>query len=250
MRDKGRDPTGTFDELFECAELAAAMQALCPAEHAAVNAFWESVCRNGPLSPRMRELVLLAMHVSATALNAEVVKRQVKRVLSAGGTREDIVDVVVTIASVANHALYSSVPILEEELAAAGHPTGDGHAADPALEAAKQRFIAIRGVWNADRDPLMRQMPEYCAALMDLSSVSWQNGPLTTKERELVAIGIDCTVTHSYPPGLRLHIRNAICAGATRDEILQVFQLAATFGLEGYLVVGEAMFGRGLENPA
>ncbi|HEX3678628.1 MAG TPA: carboxymuconolactone decarboxylase family protein, partial [Galbitalea sp.] len=71
---------------------------------------------------------------------------------------------------------------------------------------------------------------------------SWKNGPLSAKEREFICIAIDCTVTHSYEPGLRRHIRNALSHGATREEILQIFQLAALLGLEGYILGARALF--------
>jgi alkylhydroperoxidase/carboxymuconolactone decarboxylase family protein YurZ len=48
---------------------------------------------------------------------------------------------------------------------------------------------------------------------------------------------------HVYETGLRRHIRNAIGRGATRAEILQVFQLAALLGLEGYVIGARALFG-------
>jgi alkylhydroperoxidase/carboxymuconolactone decarboxylase family protein YurZ len=48
-------------------------------------------------------------------------------------------------------------------------------------------------------------------------------------------------VTHSYPSGLRLHIRNAIAEGATKAEIIEIFQLAGVLGLEGYVLTAEVL---------
>jgi alkylhydroperoxidase/carboxymuconolactone decarboxylase family protein YurZ len=245
MTTDGASDFAAFDALFSDPAVADAMRAVSPTAHAAASAFWKAPSQGGHLSPRMRELAYFAMHVAATALNGQAVARQVDRILLAGGTREDIVDVLVTIVGVANHALYASVPVLEEEWAAAGKAADDVTSDQPALEAAKRRFVAIRGFWNPDRDPLARQMPAYFAALTDISTESWENGSLTRKERELICIAIDCNVTHSYPPGLRIHIRNAIREGAGRGEILEVLQLAALMGLEGYVLAAEAMFGSG-----
>ena len=86
-------------------------------------------------------------------------------------------------------------------------------------------------------------MPDYFAALAQLSAEPWLNGSLTDKERELVCVAIDCTVTHMYEPGLKIHIRQALKNGASRDEILAVFHLAALTGLEGYIAGAEAMYG-------
>lgn len=237
------DKAAHFDELFRSKAAAAGMRAISATAHEAASAFWRVPFASKYLSLRMKELVLFAMHVTATALNGDAVRRQVMRIEAAGGTMQDIVDVLITIAGVANHSLYASVPILDEEWAAAGKRAPANPGLDIALEAAKQRFIEIRGFWNTDRDPIAQQMPEYFVALTDLSTESWQRGPLTRKEREFICIGIDCTVTHSYPPGLRIHIRNAIREGASREEILEIFQLAALMGLEGYLMTADTIFG-------
>jgi alkylhydroperoxidase/carboxymuconolactone decarboxylase family protein YurZ len=218
------------------------MKAIAPAFHEVASEFWRVPMRPGQLSARMKELILLAMHVSATSLNVDAVRRQVHRVLAAGGTQEEIADAVTTIATLANHSVYASVPVLEEEWEQAGGEPPAAGELGPAMEAVKRRFVEIRGFWNAEREPLMRQMPDYFAALTGLGTVTWEQGPLSRKERELVCVGIDCTVTHTYVPGLRTHIRNAIREGATREEILEVFQLAALMGLESYVLVAEAMF--------
>lgn len=230
-----------FDALFSSPAVAARMRAVSPTSHAAAAQFWAAPMSGTHLTPRQRELIYFAMHAAASALNVDALRRQQARVLAAGGTEADIVDVLISIVGLANHALYASVPALEDEWRKAGKPEPDLPAEDPVFTAAKQRFIDIRGFWNSDRDAVARQMPAYFAALTTMSTESWYRGSLTRKEREFVCIGIDCTVTHSYEPGLRIHIRNAIREGATKGEILEVFQLAALMGLEGYVLAAEAM---------
>ena len=88
-------------------------------------------------------------------------------------------------------------------------------------------------------------MPRYFTALSKLSTASWKEGALTRKERELIAIAIDCVVTHMFEPGLAMHIKCALQHGASRDEILGVFQLASLMGLETYVQGAEALFGSG-----
>jgi alkylhydroperoxidase/carboxymuconolactone decarboxylase family protein YurZ len=230
-----------FESLFSNARVAESMRAISPGAFDAAARFWRVPFSSQHLTLRMKELVLFAMHATATSLNLDGMRRHAKRVISAGGTPQDLVDVLITIAGIANHALYASVPILEEEWKAAGK--GDeGAVLDEALTAeTKQRFIQIRKFWNADRDSIARQMPEYFSALTDVSTESWRTGPLTRKEREFICISVDCTVTHSYPSGLRLHIRNAIAEGATKAEIIEIFQLAGVLGLEGYVLTAEVL---------
>jgi alkylhydroperoxidase/carboxymuconolactone decarboxylase family protein YurZ len=233
----------SLDDVFSSPRVAERLRQVSKTSHDAAAAFWRVPLASSHLSARMKELILFAMHVSATALNIDAVRRQIERVQTAGGTAEDILDVLITTASLASHSLYAALPVLEEELATMGNQPDVPAAENAAFEETKRRFIEIRGFWNPDRDPIARQMPEYLAQLTAISTESWQRGSLSMKEREFICIGIDCTVTHSYPPGLRLHIRNAIKHGATREEILSIFQLAGLIGLEGYIISAEALFG-------
>ena len=233
----------SFDKLFSSPNVVERMKGVSKTSYDTAAQFWRAPMAGKHLTSRQKELIYFAMHASASALNVDAIRRQCKRVLAAGGTEEDIVDVLISIVGLANHALYSSVPVLEDEWTKAGKANEDLPDDNPALAAAKKRFIEIRGFWNSDRDSVARQMPEYFAALSDMSTESWHRGSLTRKEREFICIGIDCTVTHTYEPGLRIHIRNAIREGATKGEILEIFQLAALMGLEGYVLTAEALFG-------
>jgi alkylhydroperoxidase/carboxymuconolactone decarboxylase family protein YurZ len=117
---EGASASAVFDVLFSSPAVALSMSQVAPAFHEAAQEFWRVPFATPHLEARMKELVLFAMHVSAASLNVDAINRQVDRVLAAGGTREEIADVVTTIASLANHSVYASVPVLEEEWAAAG----------------------------------------------------------------------------------------------------------------------------------
>lgn len=231
--------------------VAGRLRATAPAAYAVASEFWRVPMAAEHLGARMKELILLAMHATSTALNAEAIKRHIGRAREAGATTDEVVDVLITISAVANHALYSTVPVLEEELRAAGASEDappDAPVAD--LEAAKREFIGVRGFWIPDRDRFAVLIPEYFDVLNAISTETWKNGPLGRLEREYICIAVDCTVTHNFNSGLRQHIRNAIKLGATRDQILQIFQLAALLGLEGYILGAQALFaGDGDEKP-
>ncbi|MCR2811387.1 MULTISPECIES: carboxymuconolactone decarboxylase family protein [unclassified Microbacterium] len=199
--------------------------------------YWRVPMEGRHLTPRMKELLLLAMHGAATALNERAIARHVARARSAGASDADIIDVFVTISGLTVHALYFSAPILIEELEEAGiTPVMEPESAIE-YEKTKAEFIAARGFWNPARDALVRVMPTYFATLAAQSSESWTNGSLTMKEREFLCIAIDSTVTHNFESGLRLHIRNALKHGATGGELAEILELTALMGLEG-LVIG------------
>ena len=54
--------------------------------------------------------------------------------------------------------------------------------------------------------------------------------------KELIYTAFDASATHMYVPGLRQHIENALGHGATPAEVMEVFELASTIGIHGYLV--------------
>lgn len=227
--------------VFTDPDLAETLQRAAPTTYGAAAVFWRSAHATA-LSPRMRELVLVALHATVTALHSDGVRRHVRRALAAGATEQDVLDVLITIVGAANHALYFAVPVLMRELKAAGPPDSELPPTTPEAQAIKDEFVRTRGFWNEQRDVIVRMMPEYFAALSQVSTDSWKNGTLTDKERELVCIAIDCTVTHMFEPGLAIHIRHALQKGATRDEILAVFHLASLTGLEGYILGAKAIY--------
>src|SRR5690349_15016400 len=232
----------SLNDAFTDPHIPRMLEHLTPQVFRAASQYWRAPLEQEHLTPRMRELTLLAMHAAASALNADAIARQVERSRAVGASELDILDTLITIVGLANHALYTSVPILEEELGAAGIRTQAAEQEpDPGLADAKRRFIAARGFWNPNRDNLAGLLPEYVLALTELAVESCEQGSLSPKDRELVCIAIDCTVNHTYEPGLRLHIRNALRLGASAGEILQVFELAGLLGLEGYLLGATAL---------
>jgi alkylhydroperoxidase/carboxymuconolactone decarboxylase family protein YurZ len=95
----------------------------------------------------------------------------------------------------------------------------------------KQEFVDARGYWSRGWDPLLDIAPDFFAAYSKLSSVPWRTNTLSPKVKELLYIAIDSSTTHMYEPGLRVHIRNALRHGATRDEIMEVYQLTSVLGV-------------------
>ena len=103
----------------------------------------------------------------------------------------------------------------------------DGH--DRA--ALKRRFEAERGYWSPSWDGLLDVSPGYFEAALNLWSIPATKGPLDPKVREFVHIAITCSVTHLYEPALRVHIRNAIRHGATKEELAEVIRLTSILGV-------------------
>ncbi|MDR6861537.1 carboxymuconolactone decarboxylase family protein [Variovorax guangxiensis] len=213
-----------------------------PSSFDAASGFWSTITQTKHLSPRLRELILLALHASSSSLNEKAVGRHVVMAKDAGATEEDILDVLLSIVGLANHAMYFAVPTLLDEYKKMGRED-DASLPDflPDMEAIRDDFIRTRGFWNEQRDQLARLMPGYFTALSRLSMEPWKNGALAPGERELVYIAIDCSITHMHEGGLRMHIRNATRHNVTRDQILETFQLCALMGMESYILGCQAL---------
>ena len=237
-----QDDFTRLDELFTHQSVPARLRQSASTSFEAASHFWQTALATEHLSPRIKELVLLALHASATAINTEAIRRQIPRATAAGASQADVLDVLLSIVGVSIHALYFAVPILLDELKAAGRYDEARLPAPRAdIEAIREDFVRTRGFWNEQRDAIARLLPDYFKAVSELSMEPWKHGALTPKEREFMYIAIDCSVTHTYGPGLAMHIRHALKYGSTREEILAVFQLAGVMGIEGYILGAEAM---------
>ena len=60
----------------------------------------------------------------------------------------------------------------------------------------------------------------------------YKSGVLSAKEVELISIAFDASFTHMYAPGTRRHIKGALEAGATMEEIMEVLKLCVVQGVQ------------------
>ena len=87
------------------------------------------------------------------------------------------------------------------------------------------------GDWNPTWDLLLEMDPDYLEAFLGFRAVPQRNGPLEQKYKELIFIAINAATTHLHGPGVRRHIQNALRAGATQAEILEVIELTSIMGI-------------------
>ena len=85
--------------------------------------------------------------------------------------------------------------------------------------------------WNPMWDRLAELDPDFLEAFLAFRTIPKKKGPLPTKYKELVMVAINVATTHLWGPGARRHMHNALQAGATRDEILEVMQLTTVMGI-------------------
>jgi alkylhydroperoxidase/carboxymuconolactone decarboxylase family protein YurZ len=120
----------------------------------------------------------------------------------------------------------------------------------PEQEKIKQDFIDIRGSWAPHWETILKLDPEFMRSYLEFSAVPWRKNHLDDKTKELMYIAVDAAATHLYVPGIRQHIRAALKAGATQDEIMEVLELTSTLGIHamniGVPILVEVLVEKGL----
>src|SRR6187431_3237566 len=89
-----------FKELFSSTAVADGARTVSKSAFDASAEFWRVPFESKHLTPKMKELILLALHSIASALNVEVIHRQINRAVLAGASKEDVLDVLLTIVGV------------------------------------------------------------------------------------------------------------------------------------------------------
>jgi alkylhydroperoxidase/carboxymuconolactone decarboxylase family protein YurZ len=185
--------------------------------------------KSGTLGPKVRELIYIAIDASTTHLYEPGIRQHVQNALRHGATQGEIMEVYELTSVLGIHTCTMGVPILLDELRQAGlAPEDTAH--DERRQQLKASFERQRGYWNEFWDDLLQLDPDFFEAYLAFSSVPWANGTLEPKIKELIYVAIAST-THLYEPGLRQHIRNPLRYGATRAEIMEVYELTSVLGI-------------------
>jgi len=103
------------------------------------------------------------------------------------------------------------------------------------------------GPWDKNAlDTLHKWEPTWTDQCFKMSNDPWTNGILPRKDVELISIAVNAACTNLSAEGTRRHIRFALEAGATREEIMMVIKVASllsihTASLGAPILLEEAM---------
>jgi alkylhydroperoxidase/carboxymuconolactone decarboxylase family protein YurZ len=201
---------------------------------------------SGVLERRFVELVSVALSACCTTLDAEATRRHIRAALAAGATRDQILLVLKCATVVSIHSCSLAAPMLLEEAHAAGAEpqTPADRPSTPACDA-----MRAAGQWNTAWDPFLELDPRWTDEAMATGIGIYGSGVLSAKEIELLSIALDASYTHMYAPGIRRHIRGALQAGATVQEIMDVLKLCVAHGVQA-CNLGVPILAGELENAA
>lgn len=182
----------------------------------------------GVLPLKFVELVGVAINAACTNLNPEGTRRHIRAALKEGATRDEILMVLKMASVLAIHSCSLGAPILIGEAQTAGvQPAEQGSVPTPA--SARMRAA---GQWNTAWDPFFALDPEWTDEFMAAGVAIYSSHVFTSKEVELLSIAFDASFTHMYAPGTRRHIKGALTAGASVEEIMEVLKLCVVQGVQ------------------
>lgn len=97
----------------------------------------------------------------------------------------------------------------------------------PLPEALAADRVHRAGRWARALDLLRELDPQWTELYSRMAIDPWTRGSLRSKEIQLIAVGLNASVTALNAAALRRHVRAALHAGASREEILEVLKMAA-----------------------
>jgi alkylhydroperoxidase/carboxymuconolactone decarboxylase family protein YurZ len=180
------------------------------------------------LEPKVREFVGLAASVSTTHLYEPAVRAHIRNALALGAEPIEIIEVIELTSVLGIHTCELGLEVLTEEVEAAGGTPVEFGERESAL---RERFEQGRGMWPSMLNEVLRWDVDLLEAYLNYSTIPWKRGVLPAKVKEFVYIAIDASTTKLHEPGTRLHLGNALKAGATREEIVEVLEIISRIGI-------------------
>jgi alkylhydroperoxidase/carboxymuconolactone decarboxylase family protein YurZ len=87
------------------------------------------------------------------------------------------------------------------------------------------------GPWDPALAQLRAWDHDWADSCVKMTTNPWTSGVLPRKTVELIGVALNAACTNLNPDGARRHIRAALKAGATRDEILMVLKMASVMSI-------------------
>lgn len=207
--------------------------------------FQAAPIRSKVLDHKLCEFIYVAVDASVNHMYERGARRHMEFALKAGATKEELLQVILlTTVVAAQQPIDTGLEILVEELGAAGVAS-----LDAAQQATRQAYEEATGHWPETGEFLLSRSPEFADGYMAYGRAVWESGPLARKDKELIALALCAAPTALFQPGMRRHIKGALAAGATPEEVSTVLQLAAaisvhscTIGIPGWEDVSSGKF--------
>lgn len=184
---------------------------------------------NNVIDAKSRQLINVALSASPTCLCKETLAVHMKNAVSCGASKRELLEVLKMASALGLHACGTGVPILVEEMEAFGSPRKEA-VLDQEQMKLKERFVDQKGYWSPFHNILLDNDKHFFESYSAYAAHPLESDLLHPKLREFILIALNSSTTHVYTAGIRIHIRQALKCGATFEEIMEVFKLAAAQG--------------------
>jgi alkylhydroperoxidase/carboxymuconolactone decarboxylase family protein YurZ len=92
------------------------------------------------------------------------------------------------------------------------------------------------GAWSAALEQFAAWDPDWTERCARMVNDPWTTGVLPIKWIELICIALNAASTHRNEPGVRRHVRAALEAGATQEEIVATFKGVSVLGIHSVAI--------------
>jgi len=182
----------------------------------------------GELDPKHREFVLISVNSLSSTLYANGVRKHIANAFEHGATFEEMFAILEWICAIGSHSFVEGAGVLVEETE---RPEPSAETRE-VRKRAKETFRCERGYWDEEMwGDLLELDPEWLERYAHMTAHPPRHASLDPKVREFIGLANDMTLTHTFEPGLRAHMQNALELGATPEEIVEVFKIVATTGV-------------------
>lgn len=181
--------------------------------------------RTGPLSPRMVELIYVALDSSSSHLFESGLQMHMKRALEVGATQADIFDVLHLLAVQGVASVGQAADILAE--------LAGTDAAGSIGDALRGRIDSLGPAHGLSLAAIARMDPGYAEVLLDFIEQGRPGGGLSAAERSLVQVALHACFTAFNPEATRQMLSVALSQGIPPAELLQAIQLGSHLAVHG-----------------
>ncbi|WP_211231752.1 carboxymuconolactone decarboxylase family protein [Ottowia thiooxydans] len=181
--------------------------------------------RTGPLTPRMVELIYVALDSSSSHLFGSGLQTHMRKALEQGATQADIFDVLHLVAVQGAASVCQAAEILAE---LAGPDQAEALDADLLAridQLGPEHALTLHAVARMDSG--------YARVLLDFIEHGRPAGGLSPEERTLVQLALHACFTAFNPEATRKIVAVGLSQGVSQAEMLQAIQLGAHLAVHG-----------------
>jgi len=211
------------------------MARLAPETFARMMKFYEASTTEGRLSLKLRHLIWVAVDAVPTHFYPSGIELHARLALQHGASVAEVMEALEVAGTVGESSFRVALPILMEEIAAAGLP-GVDHG--PALSAKavriKENYVERYGHWPHWMECALRALPEFFTAMLALNHGG--NGGLDDKSREIVLLAVSSCPAILDVEAIRRHTRRCLALGLAAEDLLEAVQCASGIGIHAYSI--------------